>query len=64
MSEFETWVALIGTGRQVRVTLDREDPRAVIVGELVGLSEDGQGTVIPEDGIRHYVWPVLAVEEL
>jgi hypothetical protein len=62
MTEFDRWLTLIG--KQVRVTLDHDDPEAVIEGQLVGLTEDGQGTVIPEDGIRHYCWPVLEVEEL
>jgi hypothetical protein len=62
--EFDTWVALIGSGKRVRVVMDRDDPHAFSEGELVGLTDDGQGTVIEDDGLRHYVWPVLEVSVL
>lgn len=49
--------------KNVRITLDWEDGDAFIVGKLVGLSEDGEGIVICDDGMRHHCWPVLKIEE-
>lgn len=49
--------------KRVKITLDWDDPNAVAVGQLVGLSEDGQATIIQDDMMRHYVWPVLKIEE-
>lgn len=67
-------------GRQVRVTLDpglhaeddraRRDPGAVlrmavtIEGRLVHATDDGEVTLVADDGSRHYAWPGLHIEVL
>jgi hypothetical protein len=56
---FDYWRTLIGA--QVTVIMDRDDPAANTSGQLVGLSEDGQATVLQSDGMRHYVWPALVI---
>jgi hypothetical protein len=56
--------SLIGMPTTVKVILDLDDPNATVTGKIVGLTDDGQVTILMEDGVRHYCWPLLRVEEV
>ena len=51
-------------GRQVRVTLDDQNPSAVVTGTLMHATDDGEVTVRDAAGINHYAWPGLHIELL
>lgn len=50
-------------GKQVRVTLNHDDKDAVVTGQLLSFSEDGEIVILDEVGIKHWCWPNLECEE-
>ncbi|QUU29314.1 hypothetical protein SEA_DIMINIMUS_130 [Mycobacterium phage Diminimus] len=51
-------------GKQVKVTLDNDDPKAIATGTLLSFSDDGEVVVQDEMGFVHYCWPNLKMEEI
>lgn len=50
-------------GKNVRITLDWDDPHAFITGYFFGIDVEGNG-IVETGKERRYVWPVLFVEEI
>jgi len=53
-------VALLG--KRVRVSLT--DAGTVVTGRLLGFGTDGEFEVEEPDGVIHYCWPLLSIEEI
>ncbi|QNJ56923.1 hypothetical protein SEA_REINDEER_132 [Mycobacterium phage Reindeer] len=51
-------------GKQVKVTLDNEDPKAIATGKLLSFSDCGDVVVEDDMGFVHYCWPNLKTEEI
>jgi hypothetical protein len=47
-------------GKQVVVTLG---PATIVEGRLLGFAEDGDFEVLGDDGVVHYCWPMLDIED-
>lgn len=47
-------------GKQVKVTLGLA---TIVHGRLLGFGEDGEFEVLEQDGVVHYCWPLLDIEE-
>jgi hypothetical protein len=54
-------------GKQVKVTLNHGDgqhPTRIAVGKLLAFDTDGACEVHEEDGLVHFCWPMLDIEEV
>jgi hypothetical protein len=51
-------------GSQVRVTLNPGDPLAIASGRLLSFTNDGETCVQYDDGVIHWCWPMLYLEEV
>lgn len=55
-------------GHRVRVMLvqgdEGSDPRTITEGVLLGFGDGGDFEVLESDGMVHYCWPMLEIEQL
>lgn len=50
-------------GKDVKVTLHREDPKGIVCGLLISVNREGEAQ-ISVNGETRYCWPVLAIEDV
>lgn len=53
-------------GKQVKATLEHNEhgEYVIVKGKLIGIGIDGSFEIVPEDGMVHYCWPYLDIEEV